>query len=102
VFVAWRHAADLGGVNFKGTSVVIDPEFPIDPTADAIWRKSDEAVDQLDSITAMWLRATRPEKTKTVAKSALVTLKSGRRYEWYLLGTKVRNAKFVVFSRAVS
>lgn len=100
-YVAWRHAADLGDVTFKYVQAL--PEFPSFPApADPVWTEGDEFKGTWNVGWAAQLRATRPNKSWTIAKSPLVTIEAGRRYEWYLLGTTVKNAKFIVWSRAVS
>ena len=97
---AWRHAADLGDVNFKYR--LINPEQPAEPSVAGIWQKGDQFFEGSDPDEGMQLRATRPDQDATLAKSAPVIFAASRRYEWYLLGTTKANAKFVVFSRRVS
>ncbi len=47
------------------------------------------------------VRATFPEKTRSIAVASRQELKVGRRYEWILVGTNGRNARWVKFSRPV-
>lgn len=97
---AWRHAADLGRVQFKYT--LADPEQLITPAVAPVWIEGDQFATDVDPGTGMRLRATRPGKAWTIAKSPFLTLEAGRRYEWYLLGTTAKNAKFIVWGRPVS
>ena len=96
-FSARRHAAELGAVNF-----LLGVEAPIGPAFHPVWHQGDQALNAVGGGASYRLRATRPDKTKTLAKSNFVELKASRRYEWYLLGTKAKNAKFIVWSRAIS
>lgn len=101
-FIAWRHAADLGDVSMK--YLYAEPEKPIGPApaADPVWREGDQIMEDVGEGTGLRLRATRPDADVTIAQSQFVTIEASRRYEWYLLGTKPKNAKFVVWSREVS
>ena len=101
---AWRHAADLGDVTFKYQQ--LNPENPIGPApavTDPVWVEGDDfRINDYSVGFGFSLRAMRPDKQKTIAKSAMVILQESRRYEWYLLGTKPKNAKFIVWERPVS
>jgi len=102
VYLAWRHAADIGGVNIYSSLALHFPENPVEPAVNAIWRKGDQRTLNHSPDYSFQLRATWPGKTRTIARSSRdVIMEAGRRYEWYLVGTTARNAKFVVFSRAV-
>jgi hypothetical protein len=98
-YVAYRHAASLGSVNFH-FAVVTDS--PIGPAANPIWQRGDQSAGDVTPGTTYRIRATRPEATSTLAKSRIIEIKHGHRYEWYLLGTKAKNAKFIVWDRRVS
>ena len=98
-FIAFRHAAELGAVNFHFATF---SETPIGPSVDPLWHQGDQVTGGIGPGGSLRLRATRPEKTKTLVKSNFILLKPGRRYEWYLLGTKAKNAKLIVWSRAIS
>ena len=99
-YIALRHAADLGNVDFLFTQQL--PEAPIDPSAHPVWHEGDQYLIASAVPIAWRVRATRPHKTKTLAKSGFIHLKAGHRYEWYLLGTKAKNARFIVWTRAIS
>ena len=98
--VTWRHAADLGAATFK--VVVGNPEIPIAPAVDPVWVEGDELATALATGTLLLVRATRPDKNATIAKTPLITFGEGRRYEYYLLGRKVKNAKLIIWNRAIS
>jgi len=96
----WRHAADLAAVAFR--YVFANPEFPAGPSIVPVWVEGNQLTSPTTPGTQYRLRATRPDKDWTIAKSPFIGLEASRRYEWYLLGTTVKNAKFIVWSRAVS
>lgn len=100
--IAWRHTADLGEVNFR--LMEADPEQAVGPAVAAIWVKGMQlASEGQPAGSAHRLRVTPvAEKETTIARSGFVVLKVSRRYEWYLLGTKRKNAKIIVFSRKVA
>jgi hypothetical protein len=103
---AWRHAADIGKVNFRYQSSFVGSGYhriQPEPYVSYIWRKGDQEISPGPSVAdTLRLRATRPGKKAAITTSKAVTLVDGRRNEWYLLGTTVKNAKFVVLNRAVS
>ena len=100
IFV-WRHAADLGTVNFLYRGWMAIPETPVGPAANPLWQEGNQVYSSSSPDSIWQLRITRPEQTKTLAVKK-VTYKESRRYEWYLLGTKAKNAKLVVWERAIS
>jgi hypothetical protein len=103
---AWRHAADIGKVNFRykssfhgGGYHLIQPE----PYVSNIWRKGAQEISPTaEPNTTFRLRATRPGKTAAITTSKAVALVDGHRFEWYLLGTTAKNARFVVLDRVIS
>ena len=98
VSFAFRHAADLGKVNF-----FIATEGAFAPATHPIWREGDSASSDGSSPgLRVRLRATRPHKAKTLAQTKFIEFEAGRRYEMYLLGTAAKNAKIINWSRAVS
>jgi len=98
--MVWRHAADLGTVNVH---VWRAEEFPLQPAADPLWVKgTGSAPTDGFSETRVGADATRPEQVASIVDSRTVLVRASRRYEWYLLGSNERNAKFIVFSRLVS
>ena len=100
--VVIRHAADLGGVTFRIRVYEPDAERPITPTAsDPIWEKGDQIAEGIESGPIVKIRVTRPDKTRTIAGPVIFELEASRRHEWMLLGTKVRNARFVQIKREV-
>ena len=99
-FFAWRHASGHGDVNLHYS--LFNPEQPWHPSANPIWEKGDQYTLSSAAGYGFQVWATRPELSQTLAKSPLVVMKTDRRYEAYLLGTNRQNARFIVFSRAVS
>ena len=104
-YFAWRHAADLGGVNVFRRVLTASPEAPVGTAVNKVWLKGEvlsAGQGDIPGGLGFILRATRPESASTLAKSAAVMFDIGRRYEWYLLGTRASNAKWLVFSRAIA
>ncbi len=100
-YLYWRHAADLGNTSFKFQYRITNPETPVAPVADPVWTKGDEAVIS-SSVGWGWkLRATRPDMDRTIANSKWIDLEIGKRYEWILLGSRPKNAKFIVWVRDI-
>ncbi len=97
----WRHAADLGAVNFHYRAWMAIPEMPVGPAANPLWHEGDQIYSGTSPGSILQLRITRPDQDKTLAIKK-VTLKESRRYEWYLLGTKAKNARLVIWERAIS
>lgn len=97
-YIAWRHASDHGDVNLHYRLGV---GGPIGPAANPIWQKGNQYLEQV-GLYALALRATYPEAAGTLARAPLTTTAPERRYEWYLLGTNKKNAKFIVLTRHVS
>lgn len=95
-----RHAADLGAVNVH---VWQAEEILVTTALDPVWTKGTSS-DPMDGFsgTRMGADATRPEMAAPIVDSRTVQLAVSRRYEWYLLGTNRKNAKFIVFSRFVT
>jgi hypothetical protein len=98
--LAWRHAADLGLVEFLYNQ--LGPDIPITPVAHADWEEGDSFASPVGPGASFRLAATRPHKTKRIAKTKFILFEPGHRYEWYLLGTNHKNAKFIVWNRAMS
>ncbi len=95
---AWRHAADLGAVN-----MFFQQPAPIGPSANPVWSEGDQfVIASWAPGFGMQIFATRPEHLKILAKSPAPFFEAGRRYEYYLLGSKGKNAKIIVWSRAIS
>ncbi len=100
-YFMWRHAADLGAVNFHYRAWMATPETPVGPAANPLWQEGNQ-IGSASGPGSIWqLRITRPDQAKTLAIKK-VTFKESRRYEWYLLGTTAKNAKLVVWERRIS
>jgi hypothetical protein len=100
--IFWRHAADLGPVDFRVRRWRPDPEFPLRPAADP-FTKGDENFAAGGVPDPIWqVRATRVGETDSIAGPTKVAVADEHRYEVILLGTRPRNAKFVVLDRIVS
>jgi hypothetical protein len=97
-----RHAATLGPVNIFAAREY--SEWPTPGTL-PVWRRGDEGyryASREEEGTYQGVRATRPQKARRIAKSQMVATKNSYRYEWYLLGTNDKNAKFIVWTRPIS
>ena len=96
-YLAVRHAADLGDVSFKGNLGTV-----FTPTADPVFTKGDQWLNVL-SPGVLVLAATRPDSNRPFASTAaeLGGPNIVDRIEFYLVGTKVRNARFVTVRRDV-
>jgi hypothetical protein len=98
--IAWRHAAEIDA-NFRYSAVVQTPEVPVAPAADPVWTKGDTISGSLGPGAILRLRATKPEQSRTIAVKQ-AEMRSNRRHEWILVGSKVRNLLFVYFERRIS
>ena len=96
-YLALRHAADLGGVSFKGNVGVV-----FSPTADPVFIKGDQWLNIL-SPGVLVVAATRPDSNRPFASTAseLGGPNIVDRIEIYPVGTTVRNARLVTVRRDV-
>lgn len=103
VALAWRHAADLGPVEMR---IVEGPLKPIEPTADPEpWVKGDEhtRTDILSYPTYVFVTTATPVGSQVPIAGPVTTLvKADRRYEFILVGTRPRNARFVTIVQPIS
>lgn len=99
--VTWqRHAADFGNATFRYQYA--NPPIAVFPALDPFFTKGSQAGPWLwDDGTSFKVRATRPDKSWVFAMSPWVDLEASRRYEFILLGDKLKNAKFIVWSRPI-
>jgi hypothetical protein len=97
----WRHAADLGPVDFYYRNWEPNPEFQMDPAADPFTKGDEDDASALADYLVQ-LRVTRVGQTGSITRPKRVDVVASHRYEWIVLGTKVRNARIVVLDRAVS
>jgi hypothetical protein len=95
----FRHAADLGDAAFKYQSA--GPPAPVGPSVDPVWTKGDEVSTTSPEGSSWRLRTTRPDKAWVFAQSPWIDFEASRRYEFILLGTTPKNARIIVWSRAV-
>ena len=84
-------------VSFKGNLGTV-----FTPTADPVFSKGDQWLNVL-SAGVLWVAATRPDSNRPFASTAseLGGANIVDRIEFYLVGTKVRNARFVTVRRDV-
>jgi len=98
VAFALRHAGDLGKVTFKGAQIGdIEYVSPAEPSAspDPVWVKGDRNEGVGSSSDVLKIRATRPDKSKVLAKTPWTRFRKGYRTEIIVVGDKGRNAKLV-------
>ena len=96
---AWRTAADLAAVNIFFKVRVTLPDTPVGPSVNPVWAKGDQVTSESPPGYEWQVRATFPEKTKSIAVARLQEMFGGRRYEWIFVGTTGKNARWVKFSR---
>ena len=95
--VAYRHAAKAPGVNFY--IQVGLRQTPIPAAGVFAFQKG---MGQVVTLTAgdQWvIWATFDEKTKIIAGPKVVPIEENRRYEQYLIGSKLKNYRIMTFSR---
>ncbi|MEA2025483.1 MAG: hypothetical protein U9O18_02205 [Chloroflexota bacterium] len=99
-YVAVRHAADLGTVAIRAST-----EYAWFPSLEPVWVEGNEYTFPSPSpspTTNYSFAAARLDQAGVIARSPVVYLKPSRRYEFILLGTKVSNAKMIVWKRFVT
>lgn len=97
-----RTASDIAAVNVYYRVGEPFPDTPLDPSAIPVFVKGDGRSIVTAAPGLEWQsRATFPEQTKSIAIAHRQALDVGRRYEWILVGTTGRNARWVKLSRAI-
>jgi hypothetical protein len=101
--VAIRHAADFGKITFRlRTFVSQGEEGPLTPTfGDNYYRKGQQFTEVGDAGLFIRIRATRPNKFKTLVGPSYADLLAFKRLEIILVGTTPANARFVIFHRGI-
>jgi hypothetical protein len=96
-----RTAADLAAINVYYRIWQPTPDTSVGPSVNPIWVKGDSMASP-SSLDWEWqVRATFPDKPRSIAVAKRQRMDIGRRYEWILVGTSGKNARWVKFSRAI-
>lgn len=98
-YVAIRHGGILGAVNMFTLA-----EEATELAAHPVWHRGDSqtfSVSEFEGLLGLGVRASKPGKTWRFAQSPIAPIKIAYRYEFYLLGTNTKNAKFIVWARPI-
>jgi hypothetical protein len=104
-FIAYRHSADLGTIQFKTDFKVLDPQpiEPFGPASDYDFEKGQQARGYTgagaDLLRVIWV--TRPGSSEAIIGPVFTRFFPDKRHEWILVGTTERNARLVRIVRSV-
>lgn len=99
--VILRHAADVGTTNFLTRVWTPGNENSFQPAAPHKWERGDAGDVVHEKDLYVRVRATMDVAGTPLGRSRTVLTKMGQRYEFYLVGTSVANAKLVLLARSV-